>query len=215
MVDSIAEYYRDYEHNDPGNKYTMREILRLIPESGCKILDVGCGTAEKSKYFRKRGNQVIGIDISSSQIERARKVLDTVLISNIKDGISFKNNKFDIVYSSMVLEHIFNFKNVLTEIYRVLKPDGRVIIEVPNVHYWPNRFLMFFGKELIWIGIGKHIRAFNKSNLARSLKKVGFREIKIIGSILPIPKTNLKVHFPFFNRVLPGLCYSLIAYAKK
>jgi len=70
---------------------------------------------------------------------------------------------------------------------------------------------MFFRKELIWIGLGKYIRAFNQSNLARSLKKVGFREIKIIGSILPIPKTNLKLHLPYFSRIFRGLSFSLIA----
>jgi len=182
MIDSIDNYYRNYEHDDSGNEYIMREILRFIPDNGCRILDIGC-------ILRPLGTG--------------------------HDGIPFENNKFDIVYSSMLLEYIFNFKDVLAEIYQVLKSNSRVFIEVPNVHYWPNRFLMFCGRELIWIGIGKHIRAFNQSNLARSLKKVGFKEIKIIRSILPIPKTNLKVHFPFFNRVLPGLCYSLIAYAQK
>lgn len=74
---------------------------------------------------------------------------------------------------------------------------------------------MLFGRELVWIGLGKHIRAFCQLNLRSSLKEAGFRKIKIIGSILPLPKTGLKVHLPFVNRLLPGLCFSLIGIAEK
>lgn len=211
----IDDFYKDYFHDHAWNPYVMKELLRFIPLKGCNILDVGCGTGEKSKHFKRGGNKVTGLDISEAQIERAKEVLDSAIVQNINVGLPFADNEFDITYSSMVLEHIFDFKFILEEMNRVLRPNGKVIIEVPNVMYWPNRLLMLLGKDLIWIGIGKHIRAFNKNNLKRSLEKTGFRKVKVIGSILPIPKTGLKVHFPYLNRIFPGLCFSLIAIAEK
>jgi ubiquinone/menaquinone biosynthesis C-methylase UbiE len=215
MQDSISSFYRKYYHEDIANAYMLGEVLRFVPDLSCRILDVGCGTGSKSKYFKKKSNVVVGADISASQIEKAQENLNHVIIANVNDHLPFKKKEFDIVYCANVLEHIFDFTAALREMKRVLKSEGRIIIEVPNVNYWPNRILMLLGKELIWIGVGKHIRAFSKSNLKRSLVRVGFNDVKVFGSILPIPKTKLKIHFPYFNRILPGLCFSLIGIGAK
>lgn len=82
----------------------------------------------------------------------------------------------------MVLEHLFDYMTPLKEMRRVLKLGGRVLIEVPNVNYWPNRLLMLFGRNLIWIGVGKHIRAFDKHYLSASLMRALNNEL-----FLPIP----------------------------
>jgi len=212
---SMDEFYKEYEHDDPGNKYALKEVLRFVPERDCRILDVGCGSALKSMHFRRNGNYLVGIDISTSQTNKARKVLDEVVIHNLNHSMPFKDEEFDMVYSANVLEHIFDFRYVLREMWRVLKRGGVCIVEVPNVAYWPNRLLMLLGRELIWIGVGKHIRAFNKFNLKRSLSETGYKDVKIVGSILPLPKTSLRVHFPYLNRLFPGLCFSLIGLGRK
>jgi ubiquinone/menaquinone biosynthesis C-methylase UbiE len=205
------EFYKDYLHEDYGTPYVLKQLMRFVPQQGARILDVGCGAARKSVHFRRGGgNRVVGIDISTPMIEKAKEILDEAYVHNISDGLPFGDSTFDVVYCAMVLEHLFDYMGPLKEMNRVLKPGGRILIEVPNVNYWPNRLLMLFGRNLIWIGVGKHIRAFNKHYLQDALMKAGFSAVHITGSILPLPKTALKVHLPYLNRLLPGLCFSLI-----
>lgn len=194
---NINKFYKNYYHDDPGHNYIINEIIKFIP-SNSKILDAGCGTGKKSKNLMGNNNSIIGIDFSISQIRDATKVLDFAMVADIY-ALPFKNEAFDVVYCSMVLEHLFYVKEALIECQRVLKKGGKIIIEVPNLNYWPNRILMLLGKELIWIGVGKHIRAFNKFNLKKMLYQCGYKNIKIIGSILPIPKTKMKIYLPYFN----------------
>jgi SAM-dependent methyltransferase len=207
----IEEFYIDYYHESEGTGWQLGELLRYVPASGGEILDVGCGAARNSMQFRRRGaNRVIGIDISRPMIDEAKKVLDEAFLHNLSEPLPFSDHRFDLVYCAMVLEHLFDYMGPLKEMKRVLKPGGRILVEVPNVNYWPNRLLMLLGRNLIWIGVGKHIRAFNIHHLKGALARAGFADVKVIGSILPLPKTALKVHVPYANRVFPGLCYSLI-----
>jgi ubiquinone/menaquinone biosynthesis C-methylase UbiE len=213
---AVDEFYKDYLHEDYGTPYTIKELMRFVPQQGARILDVGCGAARKSMLFRRGGvNYVVGIDISTPMIEKAKEVLDEAFVHNISEGLPFNNGTFDMVYSAMVLEHLFDYMTPLMEMNRVLKPRGCVLIEVPNVNYWPNRLLMLFGFNLIWIGVGKHIRAFNKHHLRKAMHAAGFENVRIYGSILPVPKTRLRLHIPYLNRVFPGLSLSLIGLGEK
>jgi len=83
-----------------------------------KILDIGCG---KSKYPRS-----IGLDI--------KKTSDADIVCNVENGLPFKKNEFDFVYSSHTLEHIDPKKLVfvLEEIWRITKPTGKIKIIVPH-----------------------------------------------------------------------------------
>lgn len=134
-VCSISGFYKDYLHDDVGNPYAMKEILRFVPERDCKILDVGCGTGSKSRRLIKDGNSLLGIDVSIKQIDRALEVLSDVVVQDLADGLAFKDGVFEVVYCSNVLEHLFGFRKVLLEAYRVLKTNGRILVEVPNVNY--------------------------------------------------------------------------------
>ena len=212
---NISEFYRDYNQDGHWHPYAKKEILRFVPENGSKVLDVGCGAGSKSKYLKKENNHVTGIDISAPQIEHAKTALDDARVHDLSERLPFNSEEFDVVFSSAVLEHLFDYESVLKEMHRVLRIGGRLIVEVPNVSYWPNRFLMLLGRNLIWIGVGKHIRAFNKHHLKKCISSAGFNNIRILGSILPLPKTKLKIHIPFLKRLLPGLCFTIFAVAEK
>ena len=150
---SMDEFYKGYEHDDPGNKYRLKELVRFIPDKGCRILDVGCGSALKSVHFKKRGNYLVGIDISMPQIDKAQKLLDEVVIHNFNYSIPFKDEEIDLVYCANVLEHILDFRHILIEIWRVLKRGGRCVIEVPNVAYWPGVNAYRTRVDLDWTSI--------------------------------------------------------------
>jgi len=95
---------------------------------GSKILDVGCGEGMYMSKLDK--NSVVGVDMDDSVLLVAKKYGATVKAS--ADKLPFKDNTFDSVYCSEVLEHIEEPKGVCIELNRVCKIGGRIIIAVPN-----------------------------------------------------------------------------------
>ena len=87
------------------------------------LLDVGCGDRKHVRAFRRFGLRTLGIDKEQCDLE--------------KDPIPFSDNTFDVVFCKSVLEHIKNYGHVVTEMWRVLKPNGLMIIMIPqfNLHF--------------------------------------------------------------------------------
>ena len=82
------------------------------------LLDVGCGSGKHVRGFERSGIDARGIDKKECDLE--------------KDPLPFPNNTFDVVFCKSVLEHIKNYGHVITEMERVLKPDGLMIIMIPQ-----------------------------------------------------------------------------------
>lgn len=104
------------------------ELKALAPELSGKILDVGCGWKPYKKLFTF--SEYIGIDV-----EQEGHPHDDEMIDVFYDGkrIPFENETFDSVVTTQVFEHIFTPNQFLSEINRVLKPGGKLILTVPFV----------------------------------------------------------------------------------
>lgn len=106
-----------------------------------KILDIGCGTGRHSIYLAKKGFQVYATDISPTGIEIARKKAESLGLYNIHfqqhdmRKIPFPDNIFDAVICTWTLHHgtLEQIQKTIGEIYRVLRPDGIVITDLPSV----------------------------------------------------------------------------------
>src|SRR3989344_9019186 len=141
-----------YEKKSPayGIGHTRRNrILKLVGNiSGKRILDVGCARGYLGRIIREKGNYVAGIEISSEAANEARKVLDEVHVMNIEQSWpeSLQRESFDVAIIAEVLEHLFDPKQVVLEIAKVLKPNGSLIITTPNFMTWTNRLQFLFGR---------------------------------------------------------------------
>src|SRR3989339_364045 len=108
-----------------------RGLLKSIKELGKEItgktLDVGCGTKPYEKFFNCQ--EYVGLEIETT-INREKKQADYFY-----DGkkFPFENGGFDSVVTNQVLEHVFNPDEFLSEINRVLKKDGKLLLTVPFV----------------------------------------------------------------------------------
>jgi len=85
------------------------------------LLDVGCGNGKHVRGFERAGIDAGGIDKKECDLE--------------KDPLPFPDNTFDVVFCKSVLEHIINYEHAITEMKRVLKPDGLMISMVPQYNY--------------------------------------------------------------------------------
>lgn len=117
-------------------------LFALGDVRGKRVLDVGCGSGEYMDIIAKMGGEVSGQDIFEEAVKRAKEMLKTNGFSaDIKVGdaekLQFKDNYFDGVFSADLFEHIEYDKKekIVSEIYRVLKPGGALVIKTPNLDY--------------------------------------------------------------------------------
>jgi ubiquinone/menaquinone biosynthesis C-methylase UbiE len=108
----------------------------LLPGSQTmRVLDLGCGAGHGSNMLSKKYKSVVGVDISEDAITYAKENWNAENIE-FKVGsaleIPFPDNSFDVVASFEVFEHLSDWKKFLSEIKRVLKPEGIVYISTPN-----------------------------------------------------------------------------------
>jgi SAM-dependent methyltransferase len=121
------------------NKTLADAIRRYSKKLNGKLLDYGCGSKPYRHLF-DHISQYIGVDIENEGHDHSKEEIDFFY-----DGIilPFRDEEFDCIFSTEVLEHVPNIHASLLEINRVLKIDGSLLLTVPFVypeHEIPNDF---------------------------------------------------------------------------
>ena len=154
IFDKYAEHYDIWFKTPSGNKVFELELKTLFdlikPSQGMKILDVGIGTGIFALEFAKRGMDVSGIDPSNKMIEIATKRGLSAKVGS-GEAIPFEDNLFDAVLSMTSLEFSNNPDKFVSEMARVAKPSGIVVVAVLNLFsfYGINRrFNGLFSKSV-------------------------------------------------------------------
>jgi len=109
-----------------------------IVKGGDALLNAGCGTGELNYYLRDRFKENYGFDISRSDIATAKLLnKDNNIIFSVGDilQIDHKDNYFDTIVCSEVLEHVADRAKAMKELKRVLKNNGLLVISVPHDKY--------------------------------------------------------------------------------
>jgi len=109
------------------------------------ILDAGCGTGNLCKLIENNRGRVIGLDIEFSGLLRAKKKISKCrfVIGNLNTNLPFSDNTFDKIVSNNVLYCVNknDRKKVIHEFYRVLKPNGTIVISNPIIDFNPFTIL--------------------------------------------------------------------------
>jgi trans-aconitate methyltransferase len=101
----------------------------LQPQSGEKILDLGCGTGDLSYEISKSGAIVTGMDFSGEMLERAREKYPQISFI-VEDGETFRTNqKYDAVFSNAALHWMKQAAKVVESVELALHPGGRFVAE--------------------------------------------------------------------------------------
>jgi len=108
---------------------------------GKKILDYGCGDGWLANELKKKGAYAKGCDISDKFIEIARKKYPGIEFDIIKKKTPYKSNEFEVVVSNIVLHITEDYKNVLNEMYRILKPGGKCIATMMHPQYYKEEMI--------------------------------------------------------------------------
>lgn len=151
-------------------------IRRAAGRGAVHLLDVGCGSGTLIGILKEYGFRVRGVDYSAeaAQVAREENGVD-VAVGSIHDA-SFPPGSFDLVTLFHVLEHVTNPREVLAEVFRIVKPSGAVVLQVPNIDSW--QFKMFGAK---WYGldIPRHVIDYSKAAMMQLLEASGFKVYRV------------------------------------
>ena len=115
---------------------TLLTVLNEVISDEMVVVDIGCGGGYFLNLISSYNVQLVGLEISDIEIDRARQNIAKDNISLIQHdlsfGLPFKNDSVDIIFNSSVLEHLENPEHMIREAYRVLKKSGKIIGRTPN-----------------------------------------------------------------------------------
>ncbi len=189
--------------------YRFREVSKHVTKKNARLLDVGCGDATLPLYLDDTINYY-GIDVNLKS-NQAKKVNIT------KDKFPFKSDFFDYVVCTEVLEHIDNHQNCLSEIRRVLKPDGILLGTVPNCLAFP-RIISFSKaslKEDKSYAVGKnHVVAFGFPEIRDLLRANKFKVLEQYYFYF-IFSNRIPLSIPVLDKLFKKFCFYIFFKSNK
>lgn len=173
-----APNYQNFEN------YERNRVLKNIYKNGKdkRILDLGAGNGKISQFFLDCGYEVHGIEWTASGVENLDKIGVKAKKHDLENfPYDYEDEYFDEIFWGDNIEHLYFPETVAKEIYRILKPKGRLVLSTPNHGWIINRlYYLIMGvprrtegqKTKIWEW--QHIRYFNKTAIEEFLNHCGF-----------------------------------------
>ncbi|HYS53408.1 MAG TPA: class I SAM-dependent methyltransferase [Thermoanaerobaculia bacterium] len=155
-------------------------LLRLWGDrTGKDVLDVGCGFATTSQFIQSRGNRVVGIESNAEAAAVAQTRIGQVIEADLEEAP--RGRAFDTIIFADVLEHLAWPVTVLKKYADLLKPDGTIIVSLPNVGLWSVRLGLLFGRfryQDSGVLDRTHLRFFTRGSAIEMLRSAGFRPVR-------------------------------------
>jgi SAM-dependent methyltransferase len=146
---SILQRYLNYIYQDMVNKRLSGQIAHVQARPNAIYLDLGCHVGYNTDRVRQvvMPRQTIGLEFDpvSAAAARARDI--EAVCHDLNQPIPLAAGSIDIVTVYDVIEHLVETWQFITEVYRVLRPGGRVVIDSPNLAAWHNVFSLVLGYQ--------------------------------------------------------------------
>lgn len=159
-------------------------IINLIGKNKT-VLEFGCNSGFTSKFLKKNGCKVTGVEVNTYAAKMAKKYCERVITGDIEtinyDEVLGKN-LFDIIVFADVLEHLKNPELILVKIKKFLDKKGKLVISLPNIAHGSVRLEILSGDfeyEKFGILDDTHLRHFTKKSILRLLDSSGYFVEKI------------------------------------
>jgi 2-polyprenyl-3-methyl-5-hydroxy-6-metoxy-1,4-benzoquinol methylase len=187
---------------------TRQEMLPFMPADAQRVLDLGCAEAVFAATVKERtGAEVWGIEFDPEAAERARAVIDRVLVGDADAQIAeLPDTYFDAVICNDILEHLVDPGATLKRLRRKLKPEGVIVASIPNIRYAPALSKVVFRKDFPQDDEGifdrTHLRFFTRKSIVRLFETAGFtmRRMKGINAYYgPLALLLTLVSFGYFS----------------
>ena len=201
-----AKIFALYHLNQPRFEFFDRYVSNW---QGLSVLDVGCGGGFTCEFMAQKDAVVSGIDQSQKCINKAQ---EHALTCNLKinylqgfgENLPYCDNTFEVVICVDVLEHVADLNKTISEIYRVLKPNGLFFFDTINRNF-KSKIIMIWLLENLVKEIPQGVHDWHKfikpKEIEELMKSKGFIDIEIKG-------------FDLFGNTLSQNIQSYIRYKK-
>ena len=156
--------------------YTLNKKVSLLNSFNTEektVLDIGAGTGDFLLACEKSGWNVIGIEPNKDARNIALKK-EIKLHQELKD---VSNLKFDVITLWHVLEHVPNLKEYLSQIKKLLKPNGVLVIAVPN---YKSYDAIYYKEFWAAFDVPRHLWHFSQSSISKLFKKESLKVFKTL-----------------------------------
>ena len=155
------------------------EHAQLGPER--RALELGCGTGVFLERTARSGATILGLDLSTDLLAKARTRLAPFGNVGLERGdvhrLAHRDGTFDAVYGSSILHHL-DLEAALAEVFRVLKPGGRIVFTEPNILN-PQVAWMFMVGPRPYFGLSPDEMAFSRFRARAILRRLGYEDVAI------------------------------------
>ncbi len=180
---------------DPTKNGRHRVAGELLKGMSGKLLDIGCwgGESLSTMGALQKFDEVFGVDLIEESVEKAKALGIKATLCDLNESeLPFPDHTFDVVTCLAAIGQIFDPYFVLSEVYRVLRPHGVFILNVPNVGSLPNRVRLLMGRLPVtsrdpgWDGGQLH--GFTLFDTKRALESKGFAvlTVRVTGAKRPL-----------------------------
>jgi 2-polyprenyl-3-methyl-5-hydroxy-6-metoxy-1,4-benzoquinol methylase len=200
----------------------MLDIVNSLDLKNKNILDIGCYDGTFLSLIKNRNNNFYGIDASEYAVKKAKNkgIKVKKFFFDDKAKIPFKNGFFDLIIAGEIIEHIYDTDFFLEEIFRLLKPNGYLLLSTPNIASLGRRLMLLFGvSPIIEISPNEkdssgHIRYFTFKTLEALLNKHRFNILLSVSDVVNFSSAG-KLKSTLLSKFFPTLGKSLIVKCKK
>jgi 2-polyprenyl-6-hydroxyphenyl methylase/3-demethylubiquinone-9 3-methyltransferase len=168
---------------EPSDFALRRSFLLAHVAAGERVLDVGCGEGRFTAELANAGARVVGVDVAEEPLRRARArhpELDLRLLAG-EDGWELEDAAFDVVWAGEVIEHVADTAAWLSEVRRVLRSGGSLLMSTP-AHPRLTLMRLVLSKRAFaghFEPRGEHLRFYSRETLTRLISDFGFERIDV------------------------------------
>ena len=158
----------------------QRKAIKIVNDLRQRLIvcDIGCGT--DGNFFKKISHSIIqGIGFDKEVNAHRNSKVELKKINLDKEKLPLKKETINVVTMLAVLEHLENPENILSEIIRILKTDGILILTTPSLKAKPILEFLVKLKMINRKGISEHKKYYSTIELKDLLFKSGFQEKNI------------------------------------
>ena len=192
-LETLPKYYEseDYISHTDGKRslfeklyqiiksYSLNKKVRLINSFHSQkgsLLDIGAGTGDLLATANKAGWQITGIEPN----EKAKTISISKGVSFIENLDDSPSHSFDVITMWHVLEHVPDLNKQIVDLKRLLKPNGTIIIAVPNYKSFDAKY---YGAFWAAYDVPRHLWHFSKIAIEKLFAKENMKLIKILPMI--------------------------------
>ncbi len=190
--DELSAYYKsdDYISHTDAKRNTLEKLYHFIKSIALRqkvnlinalhtdsnlLLDIGCGTGDFLKTASDKSWQVLGIE-PNEQARTIANVKTNNSVFDLEKLDQLKDNSFDVITLWHVLEHLPNLDQQLSTLKRLLKPNGAIIIAVPNYKSYDAQVYNSF-----WAAydVPRHLWHFSKKSISKLFQSYQMKVVQM------------------------------------